>query len=187
MWWSWDIVLRACLARDFPSGGEDNVFSVNISPSTQMPAISSLCLIPWQHIAYLRKLEWRHYLAWISHFCCLIAHTLFHSTSVSFCRNMRLGMANRRGIAMSRLISWTFQGTLTRSSFDAPTSTYHLWAQTSRYSESVWWLMDRHASGMCSRAFLLLSAQEGSCYIFPLRHWLCLHITLIEHLFMKHM
>lgn len=55
---------------------------------TCVPAVISLCLaIPWQQIAYHRKLEWRAYLVWISLLHCLIPHSVFHSMSASFCRN----------------------------------------------------------------------------------------------------
>lgn len=143
-----------------------------------MPAISSLCLVPWRHNAYHRKPAWRHYLVWISRFHCLIIHTIFLSPSVSFCRKNRLGTANWRGITVERLSSCTFQGTVTSSSSSALTSTY-LWAQRSWYSEEVWCREYVFPGLFCwsqDKKFLL---------IFAVRHD-CIHVTLIEHLSMKH-
>lgn len=95
-----------------------------------MPAVISFCLaIPWQQIAYHRKLEWRPYLVWISLLHCLIPHSIFHSVCLFFCKNilwLNIGTDKRIGVVFLKTHIIDFPKALWPA---APFPAFHLWAE----------------------------------------------------------
>lgn len=154
-WWLWDTILRTSFSyTDFSTlGGQIRYVPLTFFiKHTCTPAVISLCLaIPWQQIAYHRKLEWRLYLVWISLLHCLIPHSIFHSRSASFFFLQKYTMTEYRNKQMNRccfsgLTLYTFQ-----KHFDQhpPPPAFYLWAECISYSVKIQWL-DGRICIMCS-------------------------------------